>query len=900
MGPALGSVASAQQSRARNAGQTRRDQLARVPALERGLIATRSAVCQAPHLLEDVAVKEAGAHLDHEADEHQDDAGAARDGREPLRPAEITLRTIFDATPDAIVVLRLANEESAARDGEETDAVVARFVDINRGFENQFGLTRQEVIGRKFGELGVWIDTEARNRIERELLERHSIDNMEAELHHKDGHAIPCLLSGTLIVVGKEQYVVAMARNISELKEAQRRLQQSEETFRKLFDANLDAMSITDLHTGRFIDVNKEFERRTGYSRAEMIGMRSRDFDAWVDPGQSVQLADGLRQRGEVRNMEVLYRNKDGEIGPRLLSATLLELQGHWCCLTITRDISVLKAAEQQLIEAREAALSASRAKSDFLSSMSHEIRTPMNAVLGMADLLAETKLDDEQRKYLNTMINNGNVLLELINDILDLAKVEAGHLELERTAFDLDDLTDRVGETLAIRAHTKHLELVSHVVPGVPSHLIGDPLRVRQILLNLIGNAIKFTESGSVVLTVEQEAVENGTVMLHFSVADSGIGIPAGKIDGIFESFTQADSSTTRRFGGSGLGLAIVKRLVELMGGRVWVESEVGRGSTFHFTARFDVQSDAAHQPAAPADSLDLAGVRTLIVDDTPINRVILREMLGARGALITEATSGEEALARLHRALRKGQPFELLVLDRRMPGMDGLEVAQRIKADDGGRIVTLMLTSDDFSIGAARLRELGIHAYLVKPIRRTELYEAIAAAMAKVKSVQAGGPAVPMRQTTPPPQNALGSALRILLAEDSPDNRMLIEAYLRNTQHRLETADNGEVALLKFKSGRYDLVLMDMQMPVMDGYRAVREIRNWEIEHAMRPVAIIALTADALKEDARRSLEAGCDAHVAKPVKKAVLLDAIRTVAEARRVAGENPPLEAERSPF
>ncbi len=596
---------------------------------------------------------------------------------EPLErpiPSEISMRTIFDATLDAIVVLRVSREgngaapHNGAPDAAENGAappgpaagVTTRFVDVNRGFEQQFGFTREEVIGRKFGELAMWIDPETRDQIVRELFSEGSIHNLETVFRTRQGRPVPCLLSARLVEAAGEQYLVGVARDISELEEAKRKLQKSEETLRTLFDANLDRMTIIDLTTGKFIDVNKEYVKSTGYTREEVVGKRSRDYSAYVNPQDGMRLAQELRDHGEVRNMEVQFRNKDGRVMPCLLSATLLELNGHTCCLTVTRDISALKETESQLVQAREAALAASRAKSEFLSSMSHEIRTPMNAVLGMAELLSETRLDVEQRKYLNIMINNGNALLELINDILDLAKVEAGRIELEATPFDLREMTDRVCETLAVRAHSKRLELACRVAPGVETGLSGDPLRLRQILVNLIGNAIKFTQAGSIVLTAELEALEGKSALLHFSVADTGIGIAQAQIDKVFGKFTQADSSTTRRYGGTGLGLAIVKRLVELMGGRIWAESEVGKGSTFHFTARFELDPQARAREDAASYELDLKGARVLVVDDTPVNRLILRELLSAKGALVTEAEGGEQAIAQLELAARDGRPFE------------------------------------------------------------------------------------------------------------------------------------------------------------------------------------------------------------------------------------------------
>jgi two-component system sensor histidine kinase/response regulator len=479
-------------------------------------------------------------------------------------------------------------------------------------------------------------------------------------------------------------------------------------------------------------------------------------------------------------------------------------------------EVANRKRIEYELVQARDVALESARLKSEFLANMSHEIRTPMNAILGMSELLSETDLDAQQQKFVGIMQNNGNVLLDLINAILDLAKIESGRLSLEQTPFHLEGLLDKVAESLAARAHGKGLELIARAVPETPLNLVGDPLRLRQVLINLLGNAVKFTETGEIVLTVERDRESSEPGHLHFSIRDTGIGIPADRLSQIFESFTQVDASTTRQYGGSGLGLAIVKRLVELMGGRLWVESEVGKGSTFHFTATLKI--DAARlAPAAARPAVDaVAGMRTLIVDDNATNRLLLREFLAPLGARLGEAASGAEALAALERARDERDPYRLMLLDCHMPRMDGLQVMERLSDDAARELVVLMLTSDDLRINELRARKLKLDAYLVKPVRKSELLEAIQAAIDA-----SGQPLAVISEKSPdaaPPAIVAAadrSSLNILLAEDAPDNRLLVRAFLKPLSHRLVEAENGEIAVRKFADRRLAIVLPKLGRP-------------------------------------------------------------------------------------
>jgi signal transduction histidine kinase/CheY-like chemotaxis protein len=554
----------------------------------------------------------------------------------------------------------------------------------------------------------------------------------------------------------------------------------------------------------------------------------------------------------------------------------------HWLLVALSLGIAQTatmlgQVYRRQVEDARVDALAASKAKSEFLSSMSHEIRTPMNAVLGMADLLLDTETSVEQRRYLDVMIANGNSLLELINGILDLARIESGRLQIEKSEFDLTEVIDNTISTFGVAAHTKGLELIARIAPGVPERLIGDPLRLRQVLINLIGNAVKFTSEGQIVLEISRDPESTEPGDLRLAISDTGIGIPASKLNTIFASFTQADSSTTRQYGGTGLGLAIVKRLVGLMGGRIWVESVVNEGSTFYFTVKFGVAarviSPALHLP------ISLKNHRVLVVDDNLMNRLILREMISHCGAEVTEAASGADTLEALRRATEANQPFKIILLDMRMPVMDGLEVARRIRQQKlPSEPLILMLSSEDFRPQLSRVRELGLDGYMMKPITRRGLFQAISRLLS---DVDRNGTTMLPGSVSSEDADAQAPAFKIskiLVADDSPDNRLLIAAYLKSEPYQIEFAVNGKDAIEKFTANRYDLVFMDVQMPEMDGLNATRIIRQWEKDHACSRTPIVALSAAALEEDVRHAIEAGCDLHVSKPVKKRVLLETIR----------------------
>ena len=687
-----------------------------------------------------------------------------------------------------------------------------------------------------------------------------------------------CGLIGLMLVVQRLRATAA----------AERALSQERHLFRCLLDQLPESIYFKDTQS-RFFRVNKALAERLGRGEPqEFLGKSDADFFSPEHAGPALADEREMMRTGQpLVGIEERETWQDGR--ERWVLTTKMPLRDPEGQIIgtfgISRDITARKQAEEELRQAKDAAQTAARAKSEFLANMSHEIRTPLNGIIGMTELALGTELSAEQREYLGLVKLSADHLLTVINDILDFSKIEAGKLDLDQVDFSLRDALDDTLATLANRAHKKGLELACHVAEDVPGDLRGDPHRLQQIVMNLVGNAIKFTDEGEVVVRVENQPTGGGQIELHFAIRDTGIGITPEQQQKLFQAFTQADMSTTRKYGGTGLGLTISARLVQMMSGRIWLESAAGRGTTFHFTARFAPASGPVPRPPQPRLE-QVRGLSVLAVDDNATNRQILQEMLRNWGLVPTVVESGAEALAALGEAADRGRPFSLVLTDAMMPGMDGFTLAEQILANPRWRSATLMmLSSAALHEDAARCKALGVAAYLTKPLRQSTLLDAIMTALGP----RLMGHVAPTVAAARPIVKG-GRSLKLLLAEDNAVNQKLAVRLLERAGHRVVIAENGRQAVESVGREMFDAVLMDVQMPEMDGFEATAAIRNQE-QGTGRHVPIIAMTAHAMKGDRERCLEAGMDGYVAKPLQIEALLAILAEIGLTQPASATEP---------
>jgi len=740
---------------------------------------------------------------------------------------------------------------------------------------------------------------------------------------------IPILFSAS-VMKDKEDNIISIvctAKDITDRKRVEEALAEERNLLRAVMDNVPDYIYVKDTES-RYLVSNNAFARLFGdVTPKEVVGKTV--FELFPPEVARKYYADDqevIRSGNPLLNKEDYPINKEGkEIWSLTSKIPLRDSSGKIVGLVgLGRDITERKLAEEEIRAAYQQletkthllqqatelakqkaveAESANRAKSEFLANMSHEIRTPMNAIMGMTELALGTDLTKEQREYLETVQGSAESLLSLLNDILDFSKIEARCVKLEEIDFDLRTALETASEMLAVKAEEAGLEFACRIKPNVSTALVGDPTRLRQIIVNLTGNAIKFTQEGEVVIQVETEKEEDSSVLLHFMVSDTGIGIPPDKIETIFETFSQADGSTTRRYGGTGLGLAITRQLVEMMGGRIWVESEPGKGSTFHFTARFGLSAQKATDSLRLRE-LDLSGLPVLIVDDNATNRLVLKEMTSSWGLEPTEAEDGKEALAEIKRAFESGKPYRVLLVDLKMPGLDGFEVTKRVKEGRyGADVEIILLTSVGQRGDAARCKEVGISGYLLKPVKQSELLDAILMAL--------GHP--PEEKAPVITRHSIREArrrLNILVAEDNIVNQKVALKILEKRGHRAVVASNGKEAIEKLRGERFDLILMDVQMPEMDGITATRMIRDLRLEtqnsegqissiqYPISSIPIIAMTAHVMKGDRERCLAAGMDGYVSKPIKAEELFTVIERFASGLQDKKKERPSLSSRS--
>ncbi|MBF0317781.1 MAG: response regulator [Nitrospirae bacterium] len=811
---------------------------------------------------------------------------AVRKNRELLK-AQIELETLNEELEDKV---KLRTKE--LRHSEESYRVLfentfsgfyrfdteGRLLSMNPAFISMLGFSGQEELLSVNADLpALYIKRFDYDRFVSALVGQSSTKDSISRLRKKDGGEL--IIEQNIRIVkdddGKPLYYEGFVNDVTECKQA-------EEQLIKLSSAIVQspvAVVITDLK-GRIDFVNPTFITMTGYTRDEVIGRNPKILQSGMTPRELYADLWKSIVAGNTWHGELLNKRKNNTFyWNNITISPIRDAEGnitHY--LSVNEDITERKEIEEALRKAKETSEVANKAKSEFLANITHEIRTPMNAIIGMTEFVLDTELKKQQRDYLDLVLTSANSLLTILNSILDFSKIEAGKLDIESIGFDIYPLVENIFDTLSIQAHKKGIELYCRIKPNVPTRLIGDPARLSQVIINIVGNAIKFTDDGEIatVVNIEPDSLKGDSIMLHFSVSDTGIGIPQDKMDYIFSTFSQADGSTTRKYGGTGLGLTISKQLVSLMGGDIWVESKEGAGSTFHFTVRVRLKDVKELNRNLP--ELNLVGKRILTICTYATSCTIIKEMLSDFGAEIRKFKGPSEALQELVRARDVGTPYDMVFVDVRIAEIGGFKVAEQVAQDPMlARFVVIILNSNYRTGDIERCTQIGLAGYIIKPIK----YKDVISTVKRLLGDPAAAGITPLF-VSPRPEPSKAEVVkestvdvRILLVEDNATNRLLAGEVLKKQGYAVTEAVDGAKAVELLKNNRFDIILMDVHMPVMDGFEATRIIKA---SPATCSIPVIAMTAYAMKGDRERCLEAGMDDYITKPIRANDLIEIIK----------------------
>jgi PAS domain S-box-containing protein len=807
------------------------------------------------------------------------DISRQKNAERALREREADFRALFDDAPVAYHELDTEN----------------RITRVNKTELAMLGYTAEEMVGRTVWEFIV--EEASHDTIPARLASELHLEATQRTFRRKDGSVVPVLMRHRLITDSNNEVcgMRSTLQDISALKRVEHELRQAEEKYRSIFENAIEGIFQTT-PDGRFQSANPALARILGYASPDELTRQLSDISRqlYVDPDRRKEFIQAMEQNSAVEGfVSQVYRQDGAVIWISEHARSVTDERGHVIYFEGTvEDITSRRQAEDEIAKARDTALESARLKTEFLANMSHEIRTPMNGIIGMTGLLLDSEQTPKQRDFTVTIQQSADALLHIINDILDFSKIEAGMLVFEEIDFDLPSVVEGATELLAGRAAAKKLELATMVHSEVPCALRGDPGRLRQVITNLVGNAVKFTETGEVVVRARMAEESWGEVLVRFDICDTGIGIAPEAQGKLFQAFVQADGSTTRKYGGTGLGLAICKQLVKQMGGSIGVQSEPTKGSIFWFTARFGKQHPG--KAASPIRPAELQQRRVLVVDDNETSRVICQHLLASWGMEQHLESSGDSALATMRREAARGRPFEIVIIDTVMPGMDGLMLARAIKTDPRiSQSRLIMLTQIDRRDDLEAFRECGVDDYLTKPVKRKQLLEALLNVMGSEegpKAIMSGLMAIGAPTETVEEPAKILAPLRILIAEDNVVNQKVALHQLQKLGYIADAVDNGRLVLDSLDRQRYDIVFMDCQMPELDGYAATAEIRRRE--GTDKHTWVVAMTAHSLEGDREKCLAAGMDDYVSKPVKIDDLKGAIDRFAgmKTARDAGSN----------